>query len=192
MKTKQTNEEISKILGEVIESLKPAQLVLMNEARKDSALVPKLKLNVRLIDAWLEANCVGKDGVVDYSFRNLRKGISALKGQLSWMIAPQTRGASGVQGENNKPTRERGFVDATATRKIIQDAANKQAAERDASVLRSVEAFCRAHTSHPHSRTFKERDQLQAEFKRLIAQKLKPAEIDTKIRAMAASFFKGR
>jgi hypothetical protein len=187
MQTKQTAQETQQILDAIVESLKPARLVLINEARKDSALVPQMKLNVTLIDSWMQANCA-KDDVCDYSFKNIRKAIGALKGQLSWIVPPVSRGSrSGVQTEGNKVSRE--ISELVSTDKLIKAAEDRKIAEKDAEILRKVEALCKTHTNFPHSKSFKEREELQKAFKRLQAQKVKPVEIEKKIRAMIASFF---
>jgi hypothetical protein len=190
-----SKEEVTVLLGELAESLKPSVLVLLDQIKlgapdRDSNLA-KYKHNAATLDKWLSENIKDQDF---YTLKNLRRAVSATKVSLYWVAAPKVRGANGVQDESKgRPAkREQGFADATATRKIIQDAANKQAAERDASILRSAEAFCKSHTSHPHSRTFKERAELQAEFKRLVARKVKPSEIDKQVRALANSFFKDR
>ena len=192
-----TKEEVTALLGELAESLKPAVLVLLDQIKPGvtdrEKNLPRYKHNAATLDKWLGENATdNQTGKITYTLKDLRRAVSATKVSLYWVIAPRMRGAvSGVQGENNKPTRERG-TDQSFINQVVQDAANKQAAERDAAILTQVSGLIAGHRSYPHSASFRQRDELRSEFERLKTAKTKPAEIEKAIRKMISTFQIGR
>src|ERR1700720_4356534 len=97
-----TTEEITALLNELAESLKPAVLVLIDQIKpgvldRDKNL-PRYKYNAGILDKWLKENAVDKTtGEVAYSLKNLRKAVSANKASLDWIIPLGERSHSGVQ-----------------------------------------------------------------------------------------------
>jgi hypothetical protein len=190
MKTKQSGEETLANVKALVEYLaaKNKQLVLIDEARKNSALADEMRANVKLIDAWMLANCTDeKSGETDYSFANLNKMVVALKRSLKWMPgkAPVENKVD-VQTEGNKVSRE--IPDIVSRTKRVQEKQAEEAAAEDQRTLESVAGFIARHSGYPHSKIAREKADLRAEFERLKKAGTKPDAINRAIRKMMDSF----
>jgi hypothetical protein len=187
-----TPQEITALLNELAESLKPAVLVLIDQIKpgvldRDKNL-PRYKYNAGILDKWLKENAVDKTtGEVAYTLKNLRKAVSVNKASLDWIVAPGSRAKSDVQTEGNKVFR-REIPDIVSHTKRIQEKQAEEAKAEDQRTLDSVAGQIARHSPYPHSKAAKEKTELRAEFERLKKTGMKPADINKAIRKMIDGF----
>jgi len=125
--------------------------------------------NSNMLAGWLQA----KDKAITAD--SLIAATSALKDSLVWDVSPTKRPselAQTTEAAKKNRTDQSGIASQVG---VVDGAVKKFDDEQEAQALRDCEGIVKSHRSYPHSKTYDERAQLQAEFDRLIAQKVKPS-----------------
>ncbi len=172
MQFKQNQQERAVIFAALEKSILPAVL----------AAVPS---NGQYVSGWLLKNCMDANGLVDASVDNLRRACSALHtaGLLTWTVSPnQKQVRNDARSENTDQTGLRSETN------LITEAVKKYDDGVEKAALVECETLIAAHRSYPHSKTYREREQLQAEFQKLLAIKTKPTQIKSALLAKQQSF----
>jgi len=162
----QTPVELEKIQADLERSLSPSVL-------------PWTPANIQMLSGYAAAH-FAKDGVVDMSFANLWKAIKALKGSLTWKVAPQSqqRNVYGAESRGLKnhaqPEEKYEIPENKDARKIAQKAALTEASQ---AILGECVQAIQGYQGRSHSKTFAGRSVLKEMFDKTTARGPVPPDV---------------
>lgn len=148
MQIKQSQAELEKIMADVSQSLKPAVFVWSNA-------------NVQMISGHAAVH-FATNGVIDLSFANLRKAITALRESLSWVVPPAVAaGQKPVYGAEQRGLKNHASKDDTYVipegKNVLENARKHALAEASATILMQCVREIESYRGTTHSGTAKGR-----------------------------------
>jgi hypothetical protein len=177
MPLRQTNEEYVRNVEALEKSLLPA--VLVNS-----------EANGNLLSGWMLGNCTDRDGVIDASLENLRRGVAALHkaGMIEWSVAPKKRPSEIMDsGRENHARKEQRFPDPGGIQSAC-DAIRKAVAtfdsERERRILHTLRTDCETYRGRTHGRSFAGREKLKAKLDELVSKGIRADEVKKQIDAL--------
>jgi hypothetical protein len=182
MNIKQSAAEAQANLKAALKKIEPAKLVID-------------KINLQIIDGYLELHFTGADGKVDVSFENIMQALAALHrdNQLRWEIRPKTQKDYDQEAKalNHKEVDPLGLHASFNAVKATADAQQVKEIEKR---LESTQAFVLSVRGRTHSDTAAAKFTAEREFKAQLAKYKNPTlaqtvEIDKAVRRAVQEMF---
>ena len=186
MRFKQGAEGYGKNIEKVMKKLLPA-------------IIKNTEKNGRRVSDWLVEHCAEAD-VVDASVENILRAITALDGIgfIDWEVAPvkvpQKKKPDVLQSSEGSPTNharenQKSEIDFQMAhekkrREALGDDANRK-------IMADAVSLVSNHSSVSHSRTYRERASLKAEFDKLVSARTHPQELLAALQAKQNTFADG-
>ena len=165
MYTKQNSQELMAVYEELKSSITPAVLLDSDET-SSTDVKAKVEASATLLKSYMIKHFTDSNGVTDFSFGNMRAAVVALKNQLAWAVAPKKHQNNVVPVSETRAIEQANRDRQEAGNKVL-DAAMVEEAK---SILVETQAKIENHTTYPHSRTYRERDLLRAEYNKRVAR----------------------
>jgi hypothetical protein len=162
------------------------------EKRLLPAVLAATRRNGDLLASWLMKNCAEGD-VVDASTQNILKAVRALDGAglVDWQIAPkpQKKKPDFLQSNDGRRVTAREAQEREQDILMSQERTRREALGDQANreIMAEAVALVQKHSSVSHSRTYRERASLKAEFDRLNG-KVHPKDLLAALQAKQNTF----